>query len=84
MTLPRKLGALGFSSFLSFVFSAYIVIIITCLCLFDRALVPNLGNNFYIGITNFNLSLLGVFQSFPLIIFAFMYQPNLPAIYHEL
>ena len=26
----------------------------------------------------------GIFNSLPLIIFAYMYQPNIPAIYHEL
>ena len=27
---------------------------------------------------------MGIFSSFPLIVFSFMYQPNLPAVYQEL
>ena len=35
-----------------------------------------LGNN--------NITVHGIFTSMPLIVFSYMYQPNIPAIYHEL
>ena len=31
-----------------------------------------------------DITVAGIFNSLPLIIFAFMYTPNIPAIYHEL
>ena len=32
----------------------------------------------------YNATAMGIFESFPLIVFSFMYQPNLPAVYQEL
>ena len=55
-----------------------------CICLFDRTLTPDLGGSFVVGFKNFNISAFGVFNSLPLIIFAYMYQTNIPMIYNEL
>ena len=53
-------------------------------CLFDRNVTPDLGHNLVISAENFDISALGIITSFPLIVFSFMYQPNLPAMYQEL
>ncbi len=84
VSLARTLGALRFSSFFSFLLSIYIVLAIVCICLFDRSVTPDLGHSFETGLKNFNISIFGVFNSLPLIIFAYMYQTNIPMIYVEL
>ena len=47
-------------------------------------MTPDLGSSFDTGFKNFNISAFGIFNSLPLIIFAYMYQTNIPMIYHEL
>lgn len=84
ISLARTLSALRFSSFFSFILSLYIVLAIVGIPLFDSAVTKDLGNNFEIGFKNFNISTMGVFNSLPLIIFAYMYQTNIPMIYVEL
>ena len=44
----------------------------------------DLNKAFEKGFDNFNITVLGVFRSLPLIIFAYMYQTNIPMIYNEL
>ena len=41
-------------------------------------------NRWNIGIYESDITIAGIFNSFPFIIFGFMYAPNIPAIYHEL
>ena len=84
VALPRTIGALRFASFFSLLISIYIAATIFFLCLIDRDVNPNLGKSFRIGIENFNVSVLGVFNSIPLVIFAYMYQTNVPMLYVEL
>ena len=43
-----------------------------------------MGNSFKIAVTNFDINIMGIFNSLPLIIFAYMYQMNIPMIYVEL
>ena len=42
------------------------------------------GQRFDSAIKNNNISVNGIFSSIPLIVFSYMYQPLIPAIYHEL
>lgn len=73
VSLPRTLSALRFSSFFGFMFSIYIVIAVTMICFVNREVNPNLGKSLKIAITNFDISAWGIFNSLPLIIFAYMY-----------
>ena len=84
VSLPRTLSALRFSSFFSFIISLYIVFAIVIICLSSRSVTPDLGEAFKIGIENFNISVMGVFNSIPLVIFSYMYQTNIPMVYTEL
>jgi amino acid permease len=84
VSLPRTLSALRFSSFFSFILSLYIVLAIVVICLSDREVTPDLGGSFEVAIKNFDISVLGVFNSLPLVIFSYMYQTNIPMIYVEL
>ncbi len=72
-SLPRSVGALRFTSFISSVLSFYVVLAIMFLCLVDRDVTPDLGNSFKAGFQNFNITTLGVFTSIPKVIFAYMY-----------
>lgn len=84
MSLPRTLSSLRFTSFGSFLISLYIVLAIVMICLVDRDITPDLGKSFETGIKNFDISVFGVFNSIPLVIFSYMYQTNIPMIYTEL
>lgn len=78
------MSALRFSSFFSFIISIYIVVAIVLICLTDRDVTPDFGHSFDIAINNFDISVFGVFNSLPLVIFSYMYQTNIPMIYVEL
>lgn len=54
------------------------------ICLADRNVTPDLGHSFETAFANFDISVLGVFNSLPLVIFSYMYQTNIPMIYIEL
>lgn len=86
-SLPRTLNALRFTSLLSFFISCFIVVVIFTLC-FKNKSVPDLdpfNDRFKKAYDESgDISLDGVFNSIPLIIFSYMYQPLIPAIYHEL
>ena len=57
---------------------------IVFICLTDRSVTPDLGLSLERAIENFDISVMGVFNSIPLVIFSFMYQTNIPMIYVEL
>eukprot|EP00347_Sterkiella_histriomuscorum_P006324 403353189 len=84
VSLARTLSALRFSSFFSFILSIYIVVAIVFLCLFSRETTPDLGQSFKLSFSNFDINVMGVFNSLPLVIFSYMYQTNIPMIYVEL
>ena len=88
ISLPRNLTALRFSSLLSFFISLFVVFSIFVLSFkgteADDFKVHDFRDRFNKAIHINRLSINGVFNSLPLIIFSYMYQPNIPAIYHEL
>ena len=84
VSLARTLSALRFSSFFSFILSIYIVLAIVCICLFDRSVTEDLGHSLATSFKNFDINVMGVFNSLPLVIFSYMYQTNIPMIYVEL
>ena len=84
LALERKLSALRFASLFSFFCGVYVVLVLVCVCLANRTINPDLSESLSTAATQFNLSASGIFNSFPLIVFSFMYQPNLPSVYQEL
>lgn len=85
ISLPRQLKALRFSSFLSFGISLFVVFTIFALSFKEKGPGHNdFEERFKFALENADITVMGVFNSLPLIIFAYMYQPNIPAIYHEL
>ena len=86
-SLPRSLSALSITSLISFFISLFIVLVIFTLC-FKNKNLPELApfdERFQKAYDeSWDISLDGIFNSIPLIIFSYMYQPLIPAIYHEL
>lgn len=72
ISLPRTLSELRFASFASAVISVYIIFAIMGVCLADTV-SGDLNEAFTKGFENFDITILGVFRSLPLIIFAYMY-----------
>jgi amino acid permease len=84
LSLPRKLTALRFSTFISVMVSFFIVLTIFLEALFLHGTSQTIGLGFKDGAQRATLDPIGIFRSLPLIIFGFMYQCNIPAIYNEL
>ena len=86
--IPRQLTALRFTSLLSFVLSVLMVFTIFALCFYKDSTVMTPGfefqNRFTHALNDTEITLIGIFNSLPLIIFSYMYQPNIPALYQEL
>lgn len=85
MSIPREVNALRFSSVFGVLCSTYLAIAIMILFLTksDPVLVPSISDNFS-KTEMFKLSFSGISGAFPLVIFAYMYQVNIPIIYSEL
>ena len=47
-------------------------------------MTKDLGHSLETSFKNFDINMLGVFNSLPLVIFSYMYQTNIPMIYVEL
>ena len=84
LAMARKISALKYSSYFSFFCGMYVVLVICLTCLTNRKVNPDLKESLRVATTEVNISVTGIFNSFPLIVFSFMYQPNLPAVYQEL
>lgn len=83
-SLPRTLKALRFTSFFSVMISFYIVLVIVFECLVNRDATPTISEGFSAAWNEPKITVGGFFNSLPLIIFSYMYQINIPQIYHEL
>lgn len=84
LTLARKLSALRLASLFSFFCGIYVVLVLIFVCISSREINPDLSSSLHTAATEINISATGIFNSFPLIVFSFMYQPNLPSVYAEL
>lgn len=91
ISLPRKLTALRFTGLIGFGISIFVVLTIFSLS-FKHVDTMTDGHDVEYSFnqrleaawTDPKVTLWGVFNSLPLIIFSYMYQPNIPAIYGEL
>ena len=84
MSLPRKLTALRFTAFISVMVSFFIVLTIFFEAILLHGTSPSISEGFSVGAQRAKLDFPGMFNSLPLIIFGFMYQCNIPAIYNEM
>lgn len=83
MSIPRSVNALRFTSLFGVLCSMYLCIAVTLVFFSDSKMVPIPSANLK-KIEAFKFSLSGFVKTFPLIIFAYMYQVNIPMIYREL
>ena len=83
LSLPRKIGSLGYFSTLGWMWAIYITICFMVLFFGNASTV----SSFSINVTNakyFSTSLAGMSRAIPFIVFSYMYQPIVPIIYTEL
>ena len=73
LTLARKISALRYASYFSFFCGTYVVLVIVLSCLLNREVNPDLKKSLSTAATTMNVSTTGIFNSFPLIVFSFMY-----------
>lgn len=83
MSIARKVNALRYTSVLGVTCSIYLMIVVTLIFWANRELVPSPIDNFK-QVELYRFSTYGLFSTVPLVIFAFMYQFNVPIIYKEL
>mmetsp|Transcript_105271 Transcript_105271/g.145620 ORF Transcript_105271/g.145620 Transcript_105271/m.145620 type:complete len:351 (-) Transcript_105271:123-1175(-) len=83
LSLPRQISALRYCSLLGVLCSIYLCLAVTIVYWSDKEIVPNPGANLR-DAKYFKVSFSGVTSTVPLIIFAYMYQVNIPMIYYEL
>ena len=83
LSLPRKVGVLRFNSLFGVLCSFYLVLTLVFMFFVDRDLVPSIKESFkhaeYVRLT-----FKGLVNAIPFVVFAFMYQPNIPIVYREL
>mmetsp|Transcript_15619 Transcript_15619/g.19655 ORF Transcript_15619/g.19655 Transcript_15619/m.19655 type:complete len:118 (+) Transcript_15619:700-1053(+) len=77
MSIPRSINALRFSSLFGVLCSVYLSLAVFFVFWCDKELVPSPSKNFH-DAALFDISFSGVVSSFPLIVFAYMYQVNIP------
>jgi len=83
LSIPRTIGALRYNSLFGVLCSFYLVMCVVFMFFVDRRLVPNIGSNFK-NASYFNITYQGLVNAVPFVVFAFMYQPNIPMVYREL
>jgi amino acid permease len=64
--------------------SFFIVLVIFFECVLNHGTSPSVSEGFHEAAKKTDIKILTIFNCLPLIIFAFMYQINIPAIYDEL
>lgn len=83
VSIPRTINALRFNSMFGVLCSFYLVICLVIMFFVDKNLVPNITESFDTA-SYIKISYEGLINGVPYIVFAFMYQPNIPMIYREL
>lgn len=73
LSLARKLSAITMASLFSFLCCIYFVLVLVMTCLFNKDLTPELGKSLESAATDYSITAAGIFQSYPLIVFSFMY-----------
>ena len=84
MSIPRQLSALGTSTMISFLCVVFVIAVIICECLLNRRVNPDLHQSLVSAALTFKIEGRAILNAFPIMIFSYMYQPNLPQIFHEL
>eukprot|EP00347_Sterkiella_histriomuscorum_P011277 403373068 len=83
LSIPRSINQLRYSSAFGVLCSVYLCFAVIIIFWSSRTLVPDPLQNWR-DADYFKFDFSGIVSSVPLIIFAYMYQVNIPMIYHEL
>jgi amino acid permease len=90
ISLPRQLQALRYSGLIGFGISLYVVFVIFFLSFKHEDIIEGklveypFSERMDAAWNEPKVNMWGIFNSLPLILFSYMYQPNIPAIYGEL
>jgi amino acid permease len=84
LSITRKLSALRFGTCFGFFCAIFILLTSMGVWLMNRDLNDDLGESIVNTVTDFDFTGMGLINSFPIVLFAFNYQMNVPAIYSEL
>lgn len=82
--IPRDISSLRIASTLSVLLSFFVVFTVFFEAILLRGTSESISAGFQAGHDKAQLSLSGIFNSLPLIIFSYMYQINIPAIYQDM
>jgi hypothetical protein len=80
ISLPRSVGSLRYASTAGVVCTFYVSIVVTVIFFGNRRLVPNPWTSIAEA-TYFKFTFSGIAECVPMILFAYMYQVNIPMIY---
>jgi hypothetical protein len=80
ISLPRTVGALSYASAAGVLCTFYVAFVVIIVFFANRNLVPSPWENFK-NATYFKFSFCGIAECVPMILFAYMYQVNIPMIY---
>ena len=83
LSIPRTIGVLRFNSLFGVLCSFYLVLTLLFMFFVDRDLVPSIKDSFKQAVY-VNITFKGLVNTVPFIVFAFMYQGNIPSVYREL
>ena len=83
LSIPKNLGSLEYFSTLGWVCAVYITFWFIALFFCDRSLVPEISKNLS-DAKYFSVTISGMAEAMPYILFSYMFQPIVPIIYSEL
>ena len=83
LSIPRSVGKLRINSLLGVLASIYVVLCLVMMFLFNKDLVPDISYNIQ-NARYFKFSSESIIEGIPYVVYAYMYQPNIPMIYREL
>ena len=84
VTIPRNLSELRFASLFSIMLSIFIVLVVIVEGILAHGRSSSIGAGFKAGAEVSHITASGIFGALPTIIFSYMYQINVPALYSEL
>lgn len=83
LSIPRQIGVLRFNSLIGVLSSIYLVICLIFMFFLDDQFVPSVKQSYHEA-KKFNVTYQGIVMANSFIVYAFMYQPNIPIVYREL
>jgi amino acid permease len=78
MSMPRQLSALRIATILSFACVCFVIVTLVMECILNRQVNPDLDQSIVAAALKVNFNTKAILSAFPIMIFSYMYQPNVP------